>query len=40
MAGDPIVKEVVPYELPYLKKEVRSMINYIKKNPEILNKND
>jgi hypothetical protein len=29
--GEPIVKEVVPYELPYLKKEVIAMINYIKR---------
>jgi hypothetical protein len=26
--GDPIVKEVVSYEIPYLKKEVIDMINY------------
>ena len=36
--GDPIVKEVVPYEVPYLRKEVRNMINYIKTHPEILKK--
>lgn len=36
LAGDPIVKEVVPYELPYLKDEVESMIKYISKNPNIL----
>jgi len=34
--GDPVVKEVVPYELPYLKKEVRNMIKYLKQHPEIL----
>ncbi len=28
--GDPIVKEVVPYAVPYLKDEVISLINYIK----------
>jgi len=33
-AGDPIVKEVVPYEMPYLKKEVNAMINYLKLHPE------
>jgi hypothetical protein len=36
--GDPIVKEVIPYEVPYLKKEVRNMIKYIKTHPEILKK--
>jgi hypothetical protein len=36
--GNPIVKEVVPYTLPYLKNEVREMIKYIKTNPEILKK--
>lgn len=36
LAGDPIVKEVVSYELPYLKDEVESMIKYISKNPNIL----
>lgn len=30
--GEPIVKEVVPYEVPYLKSEVISMINYIQEN--------
>jgi len=33
-AGDPIIKEIVPYELPYLKKEVMAMIKYIKMNPK------
>lgn len=28
--GDPIVKEVVPYAVPYLRDEVISLINYIK----------
>jgi hypothetical protein len=28
--GNPIVKTVVPYEVPYLKAEVIAMINYIK----------
>jgi hypothetical protein len=31
--GNPIVKEVVPYTIPYLKKEVISIINYLKENP-------
>ena len=26
----PIVKEIVPYKLPYLRKEVIAMINYLK----------
>lgn len=30
--GNPIVKEVVPYELPYLKAEVIDMINWLKDN--------
>lgn len=28
-AGEPIVKEIVPYELPYLKTEVINMIKYL-----------
>lgn len=35
--GDPVVLEVIQYNLPYLKKEVQSMIKYIQENPEILN---
>lgn len=31
--GDPIVKTVVPYEVPYLKTEVLAMINWLKENP-------
>ena len=30
--GDPIVKKVVPYELPYLKAEVLTIIKYLKNN--------
>ena len=30
--GDPIVKDVVSYELPYLKAEVLSIIKYLKNN--------
>lgn len=33
--GDPIVKEVVPYDLPYLKDEVLSMINWLKDHPKV-----
>jgi hypothetical protein len=32
--GNPIVKTVVPYEVPYLKSEVISMIDHIKNNPK------
>ena len=32
--GDPIVKEVISYDLPYLKREVRDMIKYIQQHPE------
>lgn len=31
-AGDPMIKEVVPYELPYMKKEVNAIIKYLKLN--------
>lgn len=30
--GNPIVKEVIPYELPYLKTEILSMINWLNDN--------
>ena len=30
--GDPIVKEIVPYTVPYLKEEVLSMFNWLKDN--------
>jgi hypothetical protein len=33
--GNPIVDKVIPYELPYLKREVISMIKYLQNNPEI-----
>jgi len=36
--GDPIVKSVVPYPVPYLKKEVQAMLKYIERNPDIKNK--
>jgi hypothetical protein len=36
--GDPIVKDVIPYELPYLKDEVITIFKWIKDNKdEILN---
>ena len=34
-AGDPLVKEVVPYEVPYMKKEVNQIIKYLKTHPEV-----
>jgi len=37
-AGDPVVKAVVPYEVPYLKKEVQNMLKYLSMNPDIKNK--
>lgn len=33
-AGDPIIKEIVPYDLPYLKNEVNDIIKYIKIYPK------
>jgi len=36
--GNPIVDKVVPYELPYLKKEVTNIIKYLQANPEFKNK--
>lgn len=36
--GNPIVDKVVPYQLPYLKKEVTSIIKYLQANPEFKNK--
>jgi len=35
-AGDPMVKEVIPYTVPYLKKEVNDIIKYLKLNPNLL----
>lgn len=34
-AGDPLVQEVVPYELPYLKSEINALIKYVKTNKDI-----
>ena len=36
--GDPIVKELIPYELPYLKKEVQNIIKYLTLHPELKTK--
>jgi hypothetical protein len=33
-SGNPIVKTVVPYEVPYLKSEVIAMIDHLKNNPK------
>jgi hypothetical protein len=38
LEGNPIVKELVLYELPYLKTEVISMINWLHDNRETINK--
>jgi len=37
--GDPIVKEVTPIEVPYLKDEVISIVNWLHDNRNKLNKN-
>lgn len=34
--GDPIVKTVVPYEVPYLKSEIRNMIEWYHENKNLL----
>jgi hypothetical protein len=34
--GQPIVKEVLPYEVSYLKREVQDIIKYLKMNPKLL----
>lgn len=36
--GDPIVKEVIPMEVPYLKEEVLSVITWLKDNRHLLKK--
>jgi hypothetical protein len=36
--GDPIINEVIPYDLPYLKKEVNQIIKYLKTHPEVYTK--
>jgi hypothetical protein len=33
--GDPVVKTVIPYEVPYLKSEVIAMVNYLKANKKV-----
>jgi len=33
-AGDPIIKEIVPYDLPYLRTEVNDIIKYMKLYPK------
>jgi len=33
-AGDPIIKEIVHYDLPYLKSEIVNMIKYMKRHPK------
>jgi hypothetical protein len=39
-SGQPIVKEVVPYELPYMKKEVVAMFKWLQINRHKLLKNE
>ena len=36
--GNPCVEKVVTYELPYLKREVISLIKHLGNNPELRNK--
>ena len=36
--GNYVIKEVVNYEVPYLKQEVQNLMKYIQANPQILNK--
>lgn len=36
--GDPVVKEVIPYELPYLKSEVLTLLTYVKNNRDKIKK--
>ena len=38
LSGNPIVKEVVPYEVPYLKTEVIAMINWLQDNRDKIKK--
>lgn len=38
LEGNPVVKEVIPYDIPYLKKEIQNMIKYLKTHPEIIKK--
>ena len=34
--GDPIVKEVIPYDLPYLKEEVMAIFHWMKENKDTI----
>jgi len=38
--GEPIIKEVTPYRLPYLKKEVVSMLKWLKEHKQIVLNNE
>lgn len=38
LQGNPIVKDVVPYEVPYLKSEVIAMINWLHENRDKIKK--
>jgi catechol 2,3-dioxygenase-like lactoylglutathione lyase family enzyme len=34
--GNPIVKDVIPYEVPYLKSEIIAMINWLHDNRDTI----
>jgi hypothetical protein len=34
--GEPIVKELIPYTLPYLKEEVIAIFNWLKNNRDVV----
>jgi hypothetical protein len=36
--GNPVVDKVVPYKLPFLKREIISMFKHIQNNPDFKNK--
>lgn len=38
LEGNPVIKEIVPYEVPYMEKEVLSLIEYVKLTPKIFEK--
>ena len=37
--GDPIIKNIIPYEMPYLKDEVMSVLLWYKDNQDKISKN-
>jgi hypothetical protein len=34
--GEPIVKEIIPFTLPYLKEEVIAIFNWLKTNRDVV----